>query len=293
MVPIRVILATGMLLGVVLVAPASADATAKPVVVAGVSQWATLARQVAGPDASVVSLLSDPNADPHQHEATTSDAAHVAQAAIVVENGAGYDTWLSKLVAARSHRPVVINVAKLVHVATGANPHLFYSVSTAETFVQALVRTLDQRGISGGVATRSTKILGRLAATAKSVQALRAACRGVKVAATEDVTGYLLAEIGLKVVTPESFRLAIGNGVDPSVQDLAQAISQLQHHPAFLVDNVQTRTPLTQELVTQARSSHVAVISVTETMSGSDYVAWINAVIAKMRVALHHQGCAP
>ena len=152
--------------------------------------------------------------------------------------------------------------------------------------------TLRQRGVSRGVATRSTKILGRLAATVRTVDALRTACHGVKVAATEDVTGYLLTAMGLDVVTPESFRLAIGNGVDPSVRDLARAISQLEHHPAFLVDNVQTRTPLTQELVAQARSSHVAVISVTETMSGSDYVTWINAVVAKMRLALHRQGCA-
>ena len=70
--------------------------------------------------------------------------------------------------------------------------------------------------------------------------------RGVPVAATEDVTTYLLDDAGLDIVTPEALRLAVGNGVDPSVRDLATALAQLKRHPAFLIDNMQTATPLTE-----------------------------------------------
>ncbi|HSN02822.1 MAG TPA: zinc ABC transporter substrate-binding protein [Acidimicrobiales bacterium] len=268
---------------------ARAPRAGEPVVVSGVSQWGALARAALGDRAKVVTLLSDPNADPHSHEATTTDAAYVAEAAIVIENGAGYDTWLSQLVDARSSRPRVINVARLVHVSAGTNPHLFYDVSAARRFVEALAAESAGLGLTN---TSSEAVLSSLRGLEAEVGAIHAACAGVRVAATEDVTGYLLNALGLRVVTPESLRLAVGNGVDPSVSDLATALEQLRTHPAFLVDNVQTATPLTNEMVAVARENHVPIVAVTETMSGTNYVTWISRTIAAMRADLVAQGCA-
>lgn len=269
----------------------SSPLSSKPLIVSGVSQWGALARQSVGRDATVVSLLSDPNADPHSHEATTSDAAYVSQALVVVENGAGYDSWLSKLVATRSNPPITINVAGLVHVATGQNPHIFYNVYAAEKFVRTLRLAMRGHGSYPDLERRSAQLLGQLAASADQVRSIRQSCAGVRVAATEDVTGYLLADMGLRVVTPEALRLAIGNSIDPSVGDLALAMQQLTSHPAFLVDNVQTATPLTNQMVAQAQRYHVPVIKVTETMVGTNYVTWIDGVIATMRAALQREGC--
>ena len=263
-----------------------------PVVVSGVSQWGALARAALGGDARVVTLLSDPNADPHSHEATTSDAAYVDQASIVIENGAGYDTWLSQLVGARSSRPTVINVASLVGVTTGANPHLFYDVTAARRFVEALVSTVARASNSTHVHDSAAAVLASLRALEGQVATLRARCHGVDVAATEDVTGYLLSSLGLHVITPASLRLAVGNGVDPSVSALATALDQLRRHPAFLVNNTQTATPLTNEMVSVARRNHVPVINVTETMVGTSYVSWMGRTIEAMRRDLVVQGCA-
>ena len=276
--------------GVVVARPVPSTASSKPVIVAGVSQWGALASSVVGSDATVVSLLTDPNADPHNHEATTSDAINVSRATIVIENGAGYDTWLTKLVQARSGPPVVIDVARLVGVRAGQNPHVFYSLVAATRFVGALAADLKRLGHYPGTQARAAATIARLGGLSARVSQIHHGCAGVKVAATEDVAGYLLAAMGLRVVTPEALRLAIGNSVDPSVQDLALALSQLRHHPAFLVNNTQTATPLTQELVAQAKSSHVPVINVTETMTGTNYVRWLGGVITKMRAALVREG---
>lgn len=271
------------------VAPSSSSG--KPVIVAGVSQWGALASQVVGSDATVVSLLTDPNADPHNHEATTSDAINVSRATVVIENGAGYDTWLNKLVQARSTPPVVINVAALAGVRAGQNPHVFYDLAAAKRFVSVLAKDLSRLGHFPGTQSRAAATIARLSTLSSSASQIRRSCSGVKVAATEDVAGYLLAAMGLRVVTPEALRLAIGNSVDPSVQDLALALRQLRHHPAFLVNNTQTATPLTQELVAQAKASHVPVINVTETMTGTDYVRWLGNVESSMRAALVVNGC--
>jgi zinc/manganese transport system substrate-binding protein len=269
-----------------------AQASATPLIVSGVSEWGALASQLVGPDARVVSLLTDPNADPHDHEATISDAANVAQASIVLENGAGYDTWLSQLVSARGSKVSVVNVGKLMDVAPGKNPHLFYNPLAAIKFVKALTALLEHRHGFANINVRSAQLLAQLDTIQGSVESIASTCHGVKVAATEDVTTYLLKDARLDIVTPEALRLAIGNGVDPSVRDLATALEQLKKHPALLIDNIQTATPLTGELVAQANSSHVPVIKVTETMRGHDYVRFMNGVVAKIKAALKSEGCA-
>ena len=267
------------------------SAPRRAVIVTGVSQWGALARQLAAPDLTVVSLLSDPNADPHEHEATVYDAANVSRATYVVLNGAGYDTWLSHLSALQGPQAHVLNVASLMGVESGQNPHLFYNPRAAISMVRALSNMLDAHGRYPGVAARANVLLAQLDALQARVSALRLRCGGVRVAATEDVATYLLNDAGLSVVTPEALRLAVGNGVDPSVADLAKALSQLGTHPAFLIDNIQTATPLTNQIVAQATSEHVPVIRVTETMSGPTYVTWLDAVLAQIERALHREGC--
>ena len=268
-----------------------ATASTKPLIVAGVSEWGALAHQLVGSDATVVSLLSDPNADPHEHEATVSDAANVARAQVVIENGAGYDTWLVQLVKGGASKASVVNVAALMNVSSGHNPHLFYDPLAAIRFVKKLTSVLEHRRGFAHLKAREATLLGALNATQASVEGIAKVCAHVKVAATEDVASYLLKDAGLNIVTPEALRLAIGNGIDPSVSDLATALDQLKHHPAFLIDNIQTATPLTDEMAARARASHVPVIKVTETMKGRDYVDFLNGVILKIRAALRAQGC--
>lgn len=263
----------------------------RPVIVAGVSQWGALARELASPELQVVSLLSDPNADPHEHEATVGDAANVSRATYVVLNGAGYDTWLQHLTALQGPQAHVISVAGLMGVSVGQNPHLFYDPAAAMALVRELTSTLDAHGNYPGVDLRSRRLLAKLNIVAQRVATIRSSCANVPVAATEDVATYLLDAAGLRVVTPERLRLAIGNGVDPSIQDLATAMTQLREHPAFLIDNVQTATPLTNELVAEAISQQVPVIRVTETMTGTSYITWIEGVIGQIERVLRSEGC--
>jgi zinc/manganese transport system substrate-binding protein len=287
----RAILVTTVAVATLGVGGNVAHASTKPLIVSGVTEWGALAHQLVGSDAKVVSLLSDPNADPHDHEATISDAANVTEASVVLENGAGYDTWLSQLVSARGSKVSVVNVGKLMGVAPGKNPHLFYDPLAAIKFVKALTTLLEHRSGFSNIKVRSAKLLAQLNTVQGTVQSIATTCHGVKVAATEDVTTYLLRDARLDIVTPEALRLAVGNGVDPSVRDLATTLEQLKKHPAFLIDNVQTATPLTNELVAQAKSSHVPVIKVTETMRGRDYVAFMSGVVSKVKDALKTEGC--
>src|SRR5262249_48833487 len=62
--------------------------------------YADVARQIAGNHASVSSIMSNPDQDPHLFEATPAVSRLLSGATIVVYNGADYDPWMPKLLAA-------------------------------------------------------------------------------------------------------------------------------------------------------------------------------------------------
>src|SRR6476469_7263419 len=65
-------------------------------VVAAENFWGSIASQLAGDRLQVASVITNPATDPHDYEPTAADARAVAQARMVVVNGAGYDPWMNK-----------------------------------------------------------------------------------------------------------------------------------------------------------------------------------------------------
>ena len=98
----------------------------KPTVIAAEDFWGSIASQLGGNHVSVTSIITNPNADPHDYEPTTADAREIASAGFVIEDGIGYDPWVQKLIDAN---PVqgrdVLNVGDLVGVPVGASESIF------------------------------------------------------------------------------------------------------------------------------------------------------------------------
>ena len=79
-------------------------ASAEITVVAGTTEVADLARNVAGDRAEVVGLLAA-NSDPHDYEPRPSDAEAVGEADLVVQSGGDVDLWLDEISKARAPTP--------------------------------------------------------------------------------------------------------------------------------------------------------------------------------------------
>src|SRR5579864_3680601 len=69
-------------------------------VVAAENFWGSLVGQLGGLHVNVTSIVSDPNADPHEYEANPVDAEAMARAQYIIVNGADYDTWALQLISA-------------------------------------------------------------------------------------------------------------------------------------------------------------------------------------------------
>ena len=80
-------------------------------VVAAENQYGDVAAQIGGVDVSVISVESNPNTDPHSYEVSPDVADEIGSAQVVIQNGIGYDDFMTKIefgvtqrIAARAHR---------------------------------------------------------------------------------------------------------------------------------------------------------------------------------------------
>ena len=69
-------------------------------VVASTNVWGDVAAQIGGDHVAVTSIISDPSADPHGYEADARNQLALSRAALVIENGGGYDDFVDSMLAA-------------------------------------------------------------------------------------------------------------------------------------------------------------------------------------------------
>jgi zinc/manganese transport system substrate-binding protein len=244
-------------------------------VVAAENFWGNIANQLGGRYVSVTSLITNPNADPHLFETDAADAAKLAQARVIVENGAGYDGWMSSLRNADSGHPTVVNAGTVLHV-TGSdpNPHLWYDIPKVPRVAAAISAALTKADPKNASAFRRNlhRFDSSLAPLTAKLSAIRTQFAGAPVAYTERVPGYALAIARLNVKTPSGFARSIEDGEDPGPADTL-AMEQLftKHRVDVLLYNVQTVTPVTTQVRALAKKNGIAVVGVSETMPAADH----------------------
>jgi zinc/manganese transport system substrate-binding protein len=258
--------------------------------VAAENFYGDIAVQVAGDLASVVSVMSNPDQDPHMFEISPSVVREIAAAQIVVLNGADYDAWMQKLLdaAPRTGR-VAIRVADLVGKKPGDNPHLWYDPGTAPAVARAISDALAAADPARkpDYAARLQQFLTSLEPLRQKVGTLGAEYKGVPVAATEPVFGYMAAALGLKM-HHERFQLAVMNNTEPSARDLAAFERDLrQRKVRVLFFNKQASDKIVQHLVDLAHASKIPVVGVTETAPpGLSYQDWMLRQLEEVERAL-------
>jgi len=269
--------------------------TSKISVVAGENFWGSLISQLGGSRTQVLSIVTDPNADPHEYESNSQDAQAIANAAFVVINGAGYDDWALKLIAASSTpHQVVLNVAELLGKKEGDNPHFWYSPYYVNDTVKAMY--LDLISIDPADATYFTQQYASLNVSLgvynSRISEIRQQFAGAKVASTESIFVYLANATGLDVVSPPAFMNAVAEGNDPPAQSVVQFQDLIQNGTvAVLVYNAQTVTPLTQNIKAMAAAKGIPIVAVTETIQPPDvsFQDWMNAELITLQNALNAQ----
>jgi zinc/manganese transport system substrate-binding protein len=264
-------------------------------VVAAENFWGSLVSQLGGERIQVLSIVADPNADPHEYESNTKDARAIAGANYVIINGVGYDNWANKLLSAQTQPGrKVLDVGDLVGKKIGDNPHLWYNPS----YVKTAVLQMDKDLISLDPAGKSyyqqqlRNLQASLSSYQNRIQSIKQQFGGTKVAATEDIFAYLADAAGLDLVSPPAFIEAVAEGNDPPVDSVVAFQQQLQTGQVrVLVYNEQTVTPLTNSIKQLAAANNIPIVGVTETIQPPDttFQDWMNAELINLENALNAQ----
>ncbi|GAA5098129.1 metal ABC transporter solute-binding protein, Zn/Mn family [Nocardia iowensis] len=254
----------------------SSGDSGKPSVVASTDVWGNIAATIAGPDAEVESIITDPSADPHSHETSAVESAKLRDADLVVYNGGGYDEFAEKAVAGRDKRTV--DAFESRPNKDDENEHVFYDINTVAAVADRIATSLGELAPDSAAAftERATTFKTQLAGITAIAGKLAAEHPKTPVLQTEPLAHYLLLAAGVEDRTPHEFQEAVEQETDPAPAAVAATRELLTGKQVrALVYNVQTQDKMTKELRSVAQSSGLPIVEVTETMPiGVDYIQW-------------------
>lgn len=276
-----------------------------PTVYATTNVWGSVAKAVGGNKVNVIVGVDDLSQDPHDYQATATDKLNITKSAVMLVNGGGYDDWGISLAQSVSHKPVVINAVALSglspntdnaadepageqrqhdtqheiktahpqpsdhpHVHGDFNEHVFFSLDTAEKVAEAVNKQLAatspaNQAIYAKNTQQFIQQIDALKVKAKQIGQQKA----ITAFATEPVIGYLLADMGIKNVTPKAYVVQSETDAGVSVKVLNDSKSLLSNKQVgLLVVNAQTEDATSKQLITLAKASTVPVVAVYETL---------------------------
>ena len=275
-----------------------------PTVYATTNVWGSVAKAVGGDKVNVIVGVDDLSQDPHDYQATAIDKLNITKSAVMLVNGGGYDDCGMSLAESVSHKPVVINAVALSglspntdnaadesagehqhdtqheiktahpqpsdhpHVHGDFNEHVFFSLETAKKVAEAVNKQLAATSPANqAIYAKNTQHfiqqIDALKVKAKQIGQQKA----ITAFATEPVTGYLLADMGIKDVTPKAYVVQSETDAGVSVKVLNDSKSLLSNKQVgLLVVNAQTEDATSKQLITLAKASTVPVVAVYETL---------------------------
>ena len=270
---------------------ASTSPSSRVEVVAAESSWGSLAAQLGGDHVAVTSIVSNPDADPHDYEPTADDARTISTAQYVIFNGVGYDEWARKVVDSNADRSQsVLDIGALVGATAGDNPHRWYFPDDVRRVVDRIVddyKRLDPTNAAAFDRNKADFESTQFKRYTDMLDSIRQEHIGAPVGASESLLEGIAEATGLDLVTPASFITAISEGIDPSVQDKATVEQQIATKTIkVFVFNPQNSTSDIANLVNEAQREGVPVVEFTETLVGATFIDWQVAQLRRLADAL-------
>ncbi|HEY3751432.1 MAG TPA: zinc ABC transporter substrate-binding protein [Pseudonocardiaceae bacterium] len=275
-------------------AQTGSPSSTKITVVAAENFWGSIATQLGGSHATVSSIVSNPDTDPHDYEPTPADGRTMAGAQFAIVNGIGYDPWAPKLLAADpASGRVVLTVGQLVGIPDNGNPHRWYSPTDVRQVIAQITKDyqrIDPADSAYFAARQQTFLTKTLARYNSLIADIKAKYAGTPIGASESIVTPLAQGLGLTMLTPETFLDAISEGSDPTAADKTTIDNQIRTKQIKVyVFNSQNSTPDVQAQVAEANAAGIPVTTVTETLApaNASFQDWQVKELRGIEAALH------
>ena len=240
--------------GVAVVATAAAlaagcggeDSTAEVTAVATTTQVADLVRNVGGERVAVEQFLH-PGSDPHGYEPRPSDAAAVADAAVVFRSGGDLDAWLDGVIENAGGDAEVVTLADSSQAVRDDDPHWWQDPGNAVAAVEAIAAALAEADLDGAATYRRNA--GEYAAEIQRVDRAIARCmRSVpsqrrKLVTTHDSYGYFADRYDIEILG--ALIPSASTEAQPSAGETAELVARIE---AERVEAIFPESPLDPDL---------------------------------------------
>ena len=224
-------------------------------VVASFSIIADLVKEVGGPHVEIATLVG-PDGDAHVYEPASGDAKALAAAAILFENGLGFEPWLPRLVAASGFKGERVTVSEGIvprDFAEGGDahkdPHAWQDLANGIRYVETIAKALaaadpaNEAAYQQNAAAYTARLKALDAGTKADFARIPAARR--KIVTSHDAFGYFGAAYGIAFIAASG----ISTEAEASAADVARIIDQIRREriTAVFVENI-ANTKLTDQI---------------------------------------------
>lgn len=247
-------------------------------VVTSLDFYGETAKAVLGNKGTVKSIIDKPSMDPHEYEATTKTAKIVSDADVIIYNGLGYDTWMTRIATDTTHT-TKINVGQTVMgKPVDANQHIWYNLKTMPTLANYLVKKYSKLQPQNKTyfEKNAKNYIASLKPLQQKLNQLKKNANGAEVDVSEPVFDYTLHDLGYKVADT-GYSMAVENDTDPSPAEIKAMQQDIKTHKIkFFVVNKQEINQITKNMMTLAKKDGVPILKVSESMpAGKSYESWM------------------
>lgn len=256
--------------------------------------YGNVAEMIGGKFIKVKSIISNPNADPHLFSISPKIAMAITNAQIVIYNGADYDPWMLRFLATQpsNNKLAIIDVAELINVKKGDNPHIWYNPQTFPALAKFLsekfsaIQPNNKSYFENNLKSFNTKYEDVFGLISK----IKSKHSGTSVIATEPVFGYMSDTLGFDM-KGKKFQQVIMNGSEPSPKMTTEFINEIKNKKVrALFYNNQVINSTTKNILALAKQNNIPVIGIPETMSGNNNVIdWLTNELEKVQKALNNK----
>ena len=261
-------------------------------VVAAENQYGSVAKLIGGNNADVTNIINNADGDPHTFISSVKNAKLLADADVIIYNGADYDSWINSILKSNKNA-VIIKVQDLGDFKKisnlGINPHLWYKPDTFPALAKKLTSVysnLDSDDAS--LYEKNYKEFKHKYQTVYNmVDEIKAKYKGTPVTATEPVFGYMEDALGLKA-KGLAFQWVVMNESEPSPRMMIDYQDLLKDKKVkVLFYNQQVVDTTTKNILNIAKKHDIPVVGVTETMPvDKDAISWMIDTLGDTQKAL-------
>ena len=260
-------------------------------IVAAENVYGYIAKQLGGKYVEVTNILQNPKQDPHLFSASPVTAKAIAQADIIIYNGAGYDPWIEKLMnVAPKNKINVINMAELLHYQNGGNPHLWYDPNMMPIYTKNLVNLLIQQDAihKKDYTAQLENFLMEYQHYLNRIHQFQQRYHATPITATEPIFNYLAQALGLTMYG-EDFQLSVMNDISPTPKQMREFEQYLRNHQVrVLIYNKQVSNPLTERMQTLAQQVGIQTVGMSEMQPHhKTYIQWMQMQLTELEQAIN------